>query len=1114
MTQVALILRSLGHHWRAHLAAGLAAAVGTAVLVGALLVGDSVRYSLTSMAVERLGKVDDALIGGDRFFKSDLGVRLTGADQAMEDGKGRNSDLDYEPLLLVAGIVVNDNSEARAPNVQIYGIRPGFSKIGEHGPSALVPGEIAVNESLARALKAKIGDNVRVRLQKPSAVSQDAPLGNKEQNLVLIRATVKEILPDRGLGRFGFAANQSVPLNAFLPLIDLQEKLNQKDRANVLVHVGENRKAPNEALKSAWTLDDAQLRLRAEKKLGFLELTTPRVFLDQSVCDALKKDGASAVATYFVNGIRANGKETPYSMVTAGEAPLVPGDLKENEIVLTDWCAEDLAAKVGDKVEIEYYVVGLLRKLETRKAEFTVKAVVPIAGLQADRELMPDFPGIADVDSTHDWDSSVPIDMKKIRQKDEDYWKKYRGTPKAYIALKKGVELWQNRFGKYTALRFPLSGDAEKAKAELRKNIHETITPASVGLQFTPVRALALQASSQAIDFGMLFLGFSFFLIAAAVLLMALVFQFNIESRASETGLLLATGFTPKAVRSLLWREGVLMAAIGSLAGVAFGSFYAQAMLTALNTRWRDAVGTDALQYHGEPASLAIGCVSGVIVAALAIYFAVRKQASLKPRELLASTGMETPQQAPPSKWWKIIGGVCFVGGIGVLVQAFRTNDASAAEAFFSAGSMLLIALLAAVRYVVAERRTESTKVVATISSLGVRGATRRSGRSLATAALLACGSFLVVAVGANKQDAAAGADRKESGTGGFALYAKSTVPVFEDLNTPKGRANVGVKDEGLEGVTIYPFRVKAGDEASCLNLNRAQRPKILGVPESFIKRGGFTFVTGATDSAPAGWERIHDKPIVEKSILTSVMKREERICAICDFQSLTWALGKSTGDEIAVPDEKGNEQKIRVVCTIANSILQGAILISEDDFLKLYPSEGGYREFLIDAPPGKAAKVAEFLEASLQDEGFSATPAVKRLAEFNAVENTYLSTFQALGALGMLLGSLGLGIVVLRNVLERRGELAVLRAIGFSRGAIGWLVLSEHLWLLVLGLGAGVLAALPAVAPMLGSSSVPVPWEEIGLSLALIFGCGVFASVLATWAMLRAPLLAALRNE
>ena len=101
--------------------------------------------------------------------------------------------------------------------------------------------------------------------------------------------------------------------------------------------------------------------------------------------------------------------------------PLVGANLKDDEIVLNHWVAEDLSAKPGDAVELEFYTVGLLRKLETKKASFKVKAIVPIEGLHADKGLMPEFPGIAELESTHDWKAGIPIDMKKIRPKDEEY---------------------------------------------------------------------------------------------------------------------------------------------------------------------------------------------------------------------------------------------------------------------------------------------------------------------------------------------------------------------------------------------------------------------------------------------------------------------------------------------------------------------------------------------------------------------------------------------------------------------------------------------------------------------------------------------------------------------
>ncbi|HYG75808.1 MAG TPA: ABC transporter permease [Planctomycetota bacterium] len=1098
MTRSTLILRSLAYHWRAHLAAGLAAAVGTAVLVGALLVGDSVRYSLKTMALERLGNVESALLAGDRFFKADLDVRMSSGESTKV----------FSSLIVIEGVCINDEKQSRANQVQILGVPPDFGRIGEHWPAdELKKGEIFLNARLAAALNAKVGDAIRVRIYKPSLLSHDAPLGSEEKNAAVLRAAVKAILPDRGLGRFSFNANQIAPLNAYLPLNDVQEKIEQKGRANVLLALP-NAPAPDAQLKKKWSLEDAQLRMRAEEKLRFIEISSPRVFLDESLTDQMLRDGGLGVTTYFVNALRANGKETPYSMVTAGTPPLVPKDTKDDEIVINEWEAEDLQARRGDKVEIEYFTVGLLRKLEKKTATFTVKDIVTINTVHADRELMPDFPGIADVDTTHDWDSSIPIDMKKIRQKDEDYWKKYRGTPKAFITLKRGVELWQNRFGKYTAMRFVFEGDPELAKEALAVRIRQTIDPAKVGLSFVPVRSLALQASGQAIDFGMLFLGFSFFLIAAAVLLMALIYQFNIESRAIENGVLLALGAAPTAVRNILWYEGLFTATLGSALGTFGGNFYAKAMLDALATRWRAAVGTSALEFHAEPLSLLIGFLSGVAIAALAIFLAVRRQASLPARQLLASGGAELQSGERPGHFWSYAGIACFAGALGIVAVALRSAESSAAQAFFGAGGLLLLAALSAVRLLLADSNAPSTAQPGTsafieLLRLGVRSASRRSKRSLATAALLACGSFLVVAVGANKLDATLDGARKESGTGGFALFARSTIPIFEDLNSAEGRTNAGIPDEGLADATLFPLRVKAGDEASCLNLNRAQKPRILGISDKMIERGGFSFaarIAGIGDPAQP-W--------------TMLKQREgSTLYGICDFQSLTWALGKKVGDTIQVTDENGAERSIKIVGAVANSILQGSILISEESFLELYPSESGYREFLIDAPSDRIAAVKSFLERSLQDDGFTATPAVQRLAEFNAVQNTYLSTFQALGALGMLLGSLGLGIVVMRNVLERRSELAVLRAIGFSHLSLGWLVLSEHLWLLVLGLGAGVIAALIAVAPQIGSTSMPLPTASIAVSLGLILACGLFSAVAATLGMLRTPLLAALRNE
>ncbi|HYW78293.1 MAG TPA: FtsX-like permease family protein, partial [Thermoguttaceae bacterium] len=136
------------------------------------------------------------------------------------------------------------------------------------------------------------------------------------------------------------------------------------------------------------------------------------------------------------------------------------------------------------------------------------------------------------------------------------------------------------------------------------------------------------------------------------------------------------------------------------------------------------------------------------------------------------------------------------------------------------------------------------------------------------------------------------------------------------------------------------------------------------------------------------------------------------------------------------------------------------------------------------------------------------------RLADFLAVQNTYLSTFQSLGGLGLLLGTFGLGAVQLRNVLERRGELALLRAAGFRRSMLAVLVMLENGLLLALGLGCGMLAALVAVAPHLIGRTAVIPWPSLAGTLLLVLAIGLIAGLGAVRAVLRAPLLGALREE
>ena len=231
---------------------------------------------------------------------------------------------------------------------------------------------------------------------------------------------------------------------------------------------------------------------------------------------------------------------------------------------------------------------------------------------------------------------------------------------------------------------------------------------------------------------------------------------------------------------------------------------------------------------------------------------------------------------------------------------------------------------------------------------------------------------------------------------------------------------------------------------------------------------------------------------------------------AIGDAASVTWALHKSVGDDLDYRDEQGRPFRVRIVGTVQNSILQGNLLVAEQHLQSRFPSASGHRMLLVEAEASRVAGIESSLNRALADLGLEMTDTGARLAAFHAVQNTYLMIFQVLGGLGLLLGSIGVGLVVLRNVLERRGELAVLGAVGFKRSTVRSMLLVEHGVLLALGVGCGVLAALLAVLPAGGPMSTG---PMAGLVLGVLVSGGSFVALAAAFSV-RGPLLDALRAE
>ena len=1180
MSSFRLILRSLTYHWRLSIAVALGVAVATAVLAGALLVGDSMRASLRELVVERLGRIDQILVA-DHFFRSGLADEIAATDRFAEDFTAARP-----AIVLEAAIEHQDASAAgrlhRAGHVTVLGTGAWFWEWGRGVKPESLPGDgqIVLNRPLAETLAAGVGDEVIVRLARPGSIPADSPLGKKTGSVRSRRLKVVAIVPARGLGRFGLRFSQQLPLNAYLATETLQSILAQDDKVNAILIAGKLAKAaaPQAAERRlaesihpllvdfGLSIRHVERRFEGTAAIDYYDLTSDRMILPRPVQQAALRSFADIspqpALTYLANDITTAGGKAriPYSTLTGidSTAALGPldvdihgrpiGQIADDEIVLNQWAADDLrqqmataktgrkqpgdpassesataaALKVGDQITITYFepesIHGTVRE---RRATLRLKAIAPLAPpgerplRTNDPDLTPEVPGVTDEQSLANWDPPFPYDPSRVRiappkEQDEDYWEAYRTTPKAFISLATARRLWSSRFGESTSIRVPPA--PERTIASLAEQLRHSLDPAQLGFVFRPVKRLGLEAASGNTPFEWLFLGLSMFLIAAAVMLVALLFQLGVQRRLAEIGLLFSVGMRQRQVRSLMGIEGAIVATVGGAIGIAGGGAFAWAILTALESPhwWLGAIGTPFLRLSATPRSLAIGYLVGVTVSLTVIVWGVRATGRVPVRQLLGGQAEPAPGfgRRPASRVMRWLPVIMLILALAFGLLAIGLGGDAQAGAFFGSGGLVLVGALALAG---SRLRSETTRPLIAaggwpLARLAWRNAARHPSRSLLTIGLVAVATFLIVAMSAFRLEPSL------DGAGGFDLIAESDAAIHQDLSSPDGRDDLGFSTAAEREISeshIFSLRLEEGDDASCLNLYQAQQPRVAGVPQTLIDRGGFLWAGSAAES-PA--EQANPWLLLNKQIDA----RGSSIPVVIDHDTALYSLHlwSGVGEQLTMADQFGHPVTLEVVGLLAHSIFQGEVLIAESAFTRLFPDTSGFRLFLIDTPPDQLEPVAKALDDQLGDTGFHAVSTAERLARLLEIQNTYLSAFQSLGALGLILGTFGLATVQLQNVLERRGELALLRATGFRRWRLVELVMLENVFLLLGGLGIGVLAALVAILPhwLLGGASIP--WGSLLVILTGVVVTGMGVGLLTARSVLKAPLADALRGD
>lgn len=1109
------VKRSLRYYGARHLAFAGAAALTAAILGAALLTGESLQAGLRRGLVERLGPTRSAVFLPAGVFPVSLAQRLPGAQAA----------------LLLKGELLNADGAVCADRAQIIGV-PG-------GAAAALNG---------RGREVLSGLEGAVRFEKPSLYSVEMPLSAVKEGRLVRRAIRFEEVRRAGTPALPFTPDFALraasvpPVNVFLPHASLSGAAGVPGMANLLVSRGEP-EALERALAAALTPEDAGLILevggrKSESGGGagreslvaspFTLLKSRRVFLPQGVLTALETAGLKAEpATFHLadafeaesreapDGTTTNGprrRSTPYGFVAAvtPDGACVPRDLKDDEVVVNAWLAETLGVSAGQTLTLRWRRFEAGGRLVADRRAFRVREVIPAERAADAKALMPIFPGLAGVDSCAAWDVGLPMNEEKLKDPaNEVYWKRWRETPKAFLTFAAGRACFGTAFGEAMSAR--VAAD----EAAVRKAL-KALAPAEAGFTVRPVWEEGLAVAQGSTDFKGLFAGMAFVLMASALLLSALSLALALEARKSEVALFRALGWSRGRITLALAAEWGVPLAAGATAGAGMGAALARALVWSLGRFWSGAFAGTKMAFHLSLPVAGVAAGASVALAGGVLLWTAWRFARCRPVELWQTAGREGSGAGVQGSgvgpvWANVAGGALAVASAAVMVLS--PSGAAANGAFFGAGFLLMLSLLLFLKTAAEVWRNGGvagrTRGALSPLTAGVSRAVASPRRSAPVVILLAVGMFLTVGILSMKHDPAADCRKPSSGSGGFASIVASVVPLDRERGLELARRASGAKG-------AVPVRVHEGDEAGCLNMNQPVSPQVVGLDARAMARARAFEPEDAGGVWSALQQRLADGTVPALAADQTMLQ-----------YSLKAKAGAADGTVYAYP---GGTARVRIVgaLPVRSGILQGSVIVDEKFFAELFPDEAGYRMWLCDAAPGAEGRRSEGGDRRTEDGGWRTVvggqrpernglisdlrsptsdfrhpePGVtvetveERLRLLGSVESTYLDMFLVLGGLGVVLGAAGVALVILRGVQERRGELALLSAVGLPRVRVALVLAAEYGTMALAGVTVGLVPALVAIQPAMRSLGGRLPWGAMAGIVAGLFLC----SALCVW--------------
>ncbi|MCO1656730.1 FtsX-like permease family protein [Pseudonocardia humida] len=566
-------------------------------------------------------------------------------------------------------------------------------------------------------------------------------------------------------------------------------------------------------------------------------------------------------------------------------------------------------------------------------------------------------------------------------------------------------------------------------------------------------RAAFVEGSTTAVTLSALTLAFSAFL---AVFIVSSTFAFTVAQRRPELALLRLVGAGRGAMRRLLVGEAVLLAIIGTAAGIPVGlaaTRFQSGLLVGLgmvpdgfNGEWRSWI-------LGVSAGVGIGVsLAGVLVAA-------RRAGRVRPLEALRDTG-DSARVMTATRW---VAGLLFLAGGIALVILTPIGGAAGGQALGGNAALCLAVALSALSPLLVPVVARLIPVRGPVGELAVAALGDGVRRSAATAApvIVLVGLVLAQATMLTSTTAAGAAEQRRATAGDLVLDA--TGPVGGDVTDLPGVAWASTE-------VVLPLTVSwgSGDDVE--------------------REDGQALVVD-----PAAYATAHPGREAVEAL------RGGRVAV-----AGPGAGAGSPGDTVGVLVGGSDLGPLPIVAGVPDAIGGGAdLLLTADAVPAAELAAAPSRTVVALAPDADRDRVLAALAAL----GTVSTVPDWIAADTAARETTTVAVFTVIMGLGGLYALIGVVNAVVVGAAPRPAEFATARLSGLTRRQVLRAALLESaavttVGLLLGGLAAGgsFIAVLALTATMTGVATLAVPWALIGLLAGGLYLVTAVTSALATW--------------